>query len=716
MMFGHRRFVFTFLLLVSQAAAAMEPASSVQVPRHWLWSRAHAIPKETTSEESGYFSIVEGKNGSIYIGTAKYGDNAYLVEFEPATEAMKIVLDAEKEIGVDRKGFAAQAKFHTRNNVGRSGKIYLGTKQGYIQDKTKETLSDYPGGHPMVFDPATGKTKVYDVPVPHQGIIWEISPDRKTLYAVAMSHNGLFSYDLIDSNHKLKGKSIGPLVKGAEKTDCRAMCVAPNGVVWAGVMATLPGQPELPRLVSFTPGDAEPIDHGPIAIGNPKYSDFHGSHQHGVHEPYGEQLVPRFVIMGICPASDETVYLTTLNPFTLHAIRIPKVAGVTTIYHHNSHSDVILTRLLKTDTLDGKGQRSTMKLTSLYVDQVRENDLSHRFSQEHSVPISSSVADSLKTDKHTLGVDGVLLVAEHGEYPRSDTGQIIYPKRRLFGEITAAFRQSGKVVPVFNDKHLADNWKDAKWLYDTAKNMQIPLMAGSSLPVLWRYPAADVRRGAKVKEIVAVSYGSLDAYGFHALEMVQSLVERRKGGETGVASVQCLTGAAVWQAGREGVFERELLDAALSRLKRRPLPDGTNIEDMSRDPVLFVIDYRDGLRASVLTPGVAVNEWAVAWRYGDDDPQRAGKIESTTFWTQEARPFMHFTYLNAGIEKMMHTGKPTWPVERTLLTSGVLDALLMSKRDGGLKLETPWLDVVYESNWNWKQLPPPPPGRPIMSQ
>ena len=99
--------------------------------QHFLWSKAHRIPAELTSEESGYFSIVEGRNQRIYVGTAKYGDNAYLVEFDPATDKLKVVVDAEKEIGEDRKGFAAQAKFHTRNNVGRSGRIYLGTKQGY---------------------------------------------------------------------------------------------------------------------------------------------------------------------------------------------------------------------------------------------------------------------------------------------------------------------------------------------------------------------------------------------------------------------------------------------------------------------------------------------------------------------------------------------------------------------------------------------------------
>ena len=133
----------TWLVCFAFAAhsAAAEPTSQ---PEHWLWSTAWHIPPETTSDESGYFALVEGHNGRVYIGAAKYGDNAFLVEFDPAAalsdhgkNAMRIVVDAEKEIGVDRKGFAAQAKFHTRGNVGESGQIYHGTKQGYPKEGEK---------------------------------------------------------------------------------------------------------------------------------------------------------------------------------------------------------------------------------------------------------------------------------------------------------------------------------------------------------------------------------------------------------------------------------------------------------------------------------------------------------------------------------------------------------------------------------------------------
>ncbi len=392
------------------------------------------------------------------------------------------------------------------------------------------------------------------------------------------------------------------------------------------------------------------------------------------------------------------------------ARKTPRVAAIVTEYRHNSHADVIVSRLLQTESLDGKGRKPDLALVSLYTDQVPANDISRRLAREHNFPIYDNVADALTLGTGELAVDGVLLVAEHGKYPVSDTGQTIYPKRRLFEEVVRVFERTGRVAPVFIDKHLADNWTDAHWIYQTAQRLKIPLMAGSSVPVLWRYPPCDTRRGGKLQEVVAVSYHSLDAYGFHAMEMVQSLVERRAGGETGVASVQCLTGDAVWRAGEQGVYDQELLSLALSRLKERPLPQGKTLPELAKNPILFVIDYRDGLRARVLTLNGAVAEWSCAWR---DD---AGTKQGAVFWTQEARPFQHFTYLLRGVEKMIHTGEPTWPVERTLLTSGTLDALLISQRDNGKRLETPYLSVAYQSPWNWEQPPPPPSGRPLAEQ
>jgi len=387
-----------------------------------------------------------------------------------------------------------------------------------------------------------------------------------------------------------------------------------------------------------------------------------------------------------------------------------RVAAVVTEYRHNSHADVIVSRLFQTQTLDGTGSRPGMELKSVYTDQLPATDTSRKWAALHQFRICDSVQEALTLGSNHLAVDGVLLIAEHGRYPVSETGQTQYPKRRLFEEIARVVRTDGRPVPVFVDKHLADNWQDAKFIYDTARELTIPLMAGSSLPVLWRYPPADVRRDAKLKQVVALSYHTLDAYGFHALEMVQSLVERRSGGESGVRNVQCLVDGAVWEAGRRGDYDAELLQAALSRLKHPPSFKGRELADLVPHPVLFVIDYADGLRANIFTLNGAVGEWSSAWRYADDS------VESTLFFTQEARPFMHFAYLVEGIDSMMQTGKPAWPVERTLLTSGVLDALLTSKKESSRRLETPYLAITYQNLRDWKQPPPPPADRPLDQQ
>ncbi len=161
-----------FSALVALATAAPPPTEKID---HWVPATAHAIPKETAPEGEGYFSIIEGHNGKLYIGTHANGVNAWLVEFDPKTKEMKVVVDCHKAIGKDLKGFGSQAKIHTRNNVGASGKIYFGTKQGY-PDKS-EKREDYPGGYPMVYDPKTGETKVYDIPVKYHGIN-SIIPDE----------------------------------------------------------------------------------------------------------------------------------------------------------------------------------------------------------------------------------------------------------------------------------------------------------------------------------------------------------------------------------------------------------------------------------------------------------------------------------------------------------------------------------------------------------
>ena len=255
------------------------------------------------------------------------------------------------------------------------------------------------------------------------------------------------------------------------------------------------------------------------------------------------------------------------------------------------------------------------------------------------------------------------------------------------------FRKSGRVVPVFTDKHIADNWKDASYIMENIQSMKIPLMAGSSVPGTWRRPVADVHRGSKVQEIVGITYGSTDHYGFHALEYVQALAEQRAGGETGISAVQCLVNDAVWEAQDQRRFDPELFQAAIDLLPGNG-KSGRPLRDLVPKPILFSLEYTDGLRVHVLELNGAFAGWSAAWRYKD-----SGKVEAAEAWTQEGRPGMHFTLLLNGIEEMMLTNKPAWPAERTLMSSGALNALLTSRVEGGRRLETPYLEFGYQSGW-----------------
>ncbi|WP_435005076.1 hypothetical protein P12x_002966 [Tundrisphaera lichenicola] len=387
-----------------------------------------------------------------------------------------------------------------------------------------------------------------------------------------------------------------------------------------------------------------------------------------------------------------------------------RVAAAVTEYRHNSHADVIVSRLLLTDTLDGKGEESPLKLAALYTDQKPENDISRLLAASQRFPIEPTIGEALTLGTGKLAVEGVLLVAEHGDYPFSSTGNHQYPKRRFWDETARVFRHSGRGVPVFIDKHLSDNWADARAIYDEARELKVPLMAGSSVPGTWRRPAADVDRDAPIDEIVMLTYGTTDAYGFHGLEVLQALAEQRRGGETGVRAVQCLAGDEAWKAIDAKKIDPELFQSALGRalgfehgetLNRKAVPE----------PKLMMIEYQDGLKAAMVELNGAIGTWSGAWRYRDDR-----RVESTRFETQEARPAGHFSLLLDGIEKMMLTGVPTWPVERTLLTSGTLDALLQSLSRGGVRVETPYLNVAYQPTWRWKQPAPMPPGRPWAEQ
>ncbi|MDA1052073.1 MAG: hypothetical protein O3C40_16530 [Planctomycetota bacterium] len=369
------------------------------------------------------------------------------------------------------------------------------------------------------------------------------------------------------------------------------------------------------------------------------------------------------------------------------------VAGVVTEYGTNTHADVILGKIL--DGFDQQGgPGSALKLVGLYTDQIPKRDLSRALADKHGFSIASTIDEALTGGTDRLQAAGVISIGEHGDYPQTpDTQQTMYPRRRFFDGIVDTFRRVGAVVPVFSDKHLAFNWNDALHMYQTAAAMKIPFMAGSSCPVAWRMPPLSLPIGCEIEAALAIGYGGFESYGFHALETLQCMVERRAGGETGVAHVHVLQGDAIWQARDAGQWQDELLQAALALMPDvRPGDPQTLLKDRA---AFYQIEYRDGLRATVaMANGLAGQFGFAAKLRGREKPV------ATWFKLQEEAPFGHFAYLVRAIESMIHTGTPAYPVERTLLTTGVLDRVMHSLAEGGKRFETPELAIRYQpADW-----------------
>jgi hypothetical protein len=363
----------------------------------------------------------------------------------------------------------------------------------------------------------------------------------------------------------------------------------------------------------------------------------------------------------------------------------PRIAAIVTEYRPRSHADVIVGKLLAGYQLDGQWTESRVEVAALYLDQVPANDLGRALAAEYGVPIYDTIGEAVAFGGDGAGVAGVVLVGEHGHYPTNELGQKLYPRRRFFDAAVAAMVGSGRRAPIFTDKHLSWSFDHASRMVNTARRLGIPLLAGSSLPVTWRRPYVSWPLAADVDEALVLGYGDLEAYGFHALETLQCMVERRRGGETGVRTVQCLEGDAVWQAGREGRWSEALLDAALETVERRS--DGS-IESSVPNPAAFLIEYRDGFRAAVLMLDGLTQQFAFAAR-------RVGQIEACCFFLQSPEPFGHFTLLVRQIEELMLTGQPPYPVERTLLTTGILDAAMRSRHAKHVALDTPELAIAY---------------------
>lgn len=382
-----------------------------------------------------------------------------------------------------------------------------------------------------------------------------------------------------------------------------------------------------------------------------------------------------------------------------NAVEPLPVAGVITEYRTASHADVILGKILEGYRQDG-GPGPGLKLVSVFTDQIAAQDLCRPLAQKYGFRLASSIDDAVTSGSDEIQVAGVFSVGEHGNYPLTpDTKQHMYPRKRFFDEIVATFRRCGKVVPVFNDKHLSYRWDEAIQMYETSRAMKIPFLAGSSVPLAWRQPVLDLPIGCEIEAAVGVGYGGLEAYGYHALEALQSLIERRRGGESGVASVQAVQGDGILEAEQQGRWSRELFEAALKVLPGSPKDNGTWRNNPNS--AAYLVEHRDGLKsATLIAEGLATQFAAAVKLKGRSEPL------ATRFALQPSAPYGHFAYIVDAFEQTIRTGKAVYPVERTLLTTGVLDRAMHSLAESHKRFETPELSIAYQAgDWPFANHP-----------
>lgn len=380
-----------------------------------------------------------------------------------------------------------------------------------------------------------------------------------------------------------------------------------------------------------------------------------------------------------------------------------RVAIIASIWEYLKHAQHIGDRFLVGYPHDGEWHAPDIDVVSLFVHQKKGGDQTEARAREFGFKIYPTIAEALRCGGKELAVDAVLTIVEHGDYPRNAKGQVLYPRFEFFQEIVRVFEEDGRAVPVFNDKHLSYSHRKARKMVEDSRRLGFPMLAGSSLPVTWRLPELELPYGCVIEDALMIGNGISDPMDYHALEAMQCMVERRKGGETGVKSVQMLDGEDVWKAGEEGRWSRELLEAAIARCHNirgmtdvdcRPqdLVNNGELPRLATNPAAYFIERVDGTPTTLLMLDGAIGDFAFAARV-----RGTQEIQSTQFYLPPRPNVTYSACLAHKIEEMFMTGEAPYPVERTQIVSATLDRCLDSRIEGHKRLETPELAIGYQA-------------------
>ncbi|MGE0759621.1 MAG: hypothetical protein AB7O38_21570 [Pirellulaceae bacterium] len=385
-----------------------------------------------------------------------------------------------------------------------------------------------------------------------------------------------------------------------------------------------------------------------------------------------------------------------------------RVAAVFTVLRFRSHAFNILENMFGPYLFRGEQHAPRVEIVSMYADQRPKDDMSREVGQRFGVPVFKTIEEALCVGGTSLACDAVLLIGEHGEYPFNDRGQHLYPRKQFFDQAVGVMERQNRFVPIFNDKHLSYRWDWAEQMYGTARRYGIPMLAGSSVPLAERRPLLELPAEPEFDEAVAIHGGGFESYDFHGLELLQSMVESRRGGESGIAEVELLSGEAYEQA-KNRRWSQTLVEAALAAEKnagarRQPRPTGGVMTPAAgprvelphpRGPYAICVKYQDGFRGTVLSLSGGSDRWLFAAKLrGESEPRAASWYNGP--WGNRCL-FMALTH---AIEHLFVHRQEPYPLERTLLTTGALEASVRSYHEHRA-IATPHLARAYRaSDWS----------------
>lgn len=373
----------------------------------------------------------------------------------------------------------------------------------------------------------------------------------------------------------------------------------------------------------------------------------------------------------------------------------PRIACLVTFWAApRSHADWIITKLLDGYWWQGAHKDSQVEVVSVYIHQLATSGLGQKICRLKNIPIFKTAGEAVTLGGKDLAVDGVVIVGEHGNYPTDMKGHVLFPRWWIYQQVIRVFEQSKRSVPIFNDKHLSYNWDDAKWMFDKSRELGFPLTGGSSIPVYYRKPEIELDIDTPIKTSVVVGNAPGEGSLFHCVDTLQCFVERRKGGETGVKSVQWIKGPETWTWTEANPWAGKLLDSVARSFDLKP---GYYQETVGK-PGVCIIDYTDGTKAAIFSSG-------------DDRWSYAGEIEGreepvVISMLGMPGPFSQYHASNAlphWIIETMLSKKEPFNAERLLLSTGILASLMESNWKNssysavGRRIDTPLLNMTYHS-------------------